>query len=70
VVDSLIGAAVQRKGYCVICLKPTEALKHCGEWTRPTQGSRYIENNVVNVLSTVAGAAGGLATLLVLAPLF
>jgi uncharacterized protein (TIGR00297 family) len=70
VVDSLIGAAVQRKGYCVICLKPTEALKHCGEWTRPTQGSKYVENNVVNVLSTVAGAVGGLAILFALAPLF
>jgi uncharacterized protein (TIGR00297 family) len=68
VVDSLIGAAIQRRGYCVICLKPTEALKHCGERTRPTEGSRYIENNIVNVLSTVAGAAGGLAILLVLTP--
>ena len=65
-VDSLIGAAVQRKGYCVVCLKPTEALKHCGERTKPTQGSRYVENNVVNVLSTVAGAAGGLAILIAL----
>ncbi len=69
VVDSLIGAAVQRKGYCVICLKPTEALKHCGERTKPTAGTRYIENNVVNVLSTVAGAAASLAMLLALSPI-
>ena len=61
VVDSLIGAAVQRKGYCVICLKPTEALKHCGERTIPTRGNRLVENNVVNVLSTVGGAAAALA---------
>jgi len=65
--DSLTGAAIQRKGYCVICLKPTEELKHCGEPTKHTQGTWFIENNMVNVLSTVAGAAVSLATLLLLA---
>ncbi|HEV2225948.1 MAG TPA: DUF92 domain-containing protein [Nitrososphaerales archaeon] len=57
VADSLIGAAVQRRGVCVICLKPTEALKHCGEATRLTSGFPLIENNVVNVFSTLVGAA-------------
>ncbi|MDG6968491.1 MAG: DUF92 domain-containing protein, partial [Nitrososphaerota archaeon] len=69
VVDSLVGAAVQRKGYCVVCLKPTEALKHCGERTRATRGSPYVENNVVNVISTVAGAAAALAIFLALSSL-
>ena len=64
VVDSLMGATVQRKGYCVVCLKPTEALKHCGEKTRTTAGSPFVENNVVNVVSTVAGAAAATALLL------
>ncbi len=64
VVDSLIGAAVQRKGYCVICMKPTEALRHCGERTAATTGSPLVENNVVNLLSTVAGAAVSLAIFL------
>ncbi|HYA55177.1 MAG TPA: DUF92 domain-containing protein [Nitrososphaerales archaeon] len=68
--DSLVGATVQRKGYCIVCMKPTEALKHCGERTKATQGKRYIENNVVNVLSTIAGAAAACATLLALALLF
>jgi len=67
--DSLVGASVQRKGYCVVCLKPTEALKHCGERTRATQGKWYIENNIVNVLSTMAGAAAACVTLLALVPL-
>ena len=67
--DSLVGATVQRKGYCVVCLKPTEALRHCGERTKATQGKWYIENNIVNVLSTVAGAAAAIATLLALASL-
>jgi uncharacterized protein (TIGR00297 family) len=70
VVDSLIGAGVQRKGYCVICLKPTEALTHCGERTRATKGSAYIENNVVNVLSTVAGGGISVLTLWGLSQIF
>ncbi len=64
VVDSLIGAAVQRKGYCIICLKPTEALKHCGEKTVTTNGSPLIENNIVNVLSTMAGGGVSLGLFL------
>ena len=56
VVDSLLGALVQRRGYCPVCLKPTESLTHCGEPTRSTGGIPFIENNVVNVLATVAGA--------------
>jgi uncharacterized protein (TIGR00297 family) len=69
VFDSLVGATVQRKGHCVVCLKPTEALRHCGERTKATQGKWYIENNIVNVISTVAGAAAAYATLLVLSPI-
>ena len=70
VFDSLAGAAIQRKGYCIICLKPTEALKHCGEKTMATQGKWYVENNVVNVISTIAGAAASLVMLAALAPIF
>jgi uncharacterized protein (TIGR00297 family) len=70
VVDSLMGAGVQRKGYCVICLKPTEALKHCGEKTVATRGNPLIENNVVNVLSTIAGAGASLAMFLALSSVF
>ena len=68
VVDSLVGAAVQLKGYCAVCHKPTEEVRHCGERTVITRGSPYVENNIVNVLSTVAGAAAGLAVLSALTP--
>jgi uncharacterized protein (TIGR00297 family) len=64
--DSVVGAAVQRKGFCVVCLKPTEALRHCGEKTKTEVGHPFVENNVVNVLSTVAGGAGSLAMYLFL----
>ena len=67
-VDSLAGAAFQRKGYCVVCLRPTEDLRHCGEKTKATRGSPYVENNVVNVLSTVAGAGAAVAILAALSP--
>jgi uncharacterized protein (TIGR00297 family) len=67
-VDSVLGATVQRKGYCVICLKPTEALKHCGEGTHVTGGTRYIENNMVNLLATIIGAMAAAATFLALMP--
>lgn len=64
VFDSLLGATVQRRGYCVVCQKPTEALKHCGERTKATEGAWFVENNVVNVLATVAGAAASLGVYL------
>jgi uncharacterized protein (TIGR00297 family) len=55
--DSVLGSVVQRKGYCAVCLRPTEALHHCGEKTKRTGGLFFIENNIVNLLATVAGAA-------------
>ena len=64
VADSLAGALVQRKGYCVVCMKPTEAIRHCGEKTRVSGGVPFIENNVVNVVATVAGSLASLAVLL------
>jgi uncharacterized protein (TIGR00297 family) len=67
--DSVLGAAVQRKGYCVICNKSTEVLRHCGESTQVVGGVRYIENNVVNLLASVVGATVSLAVFLVLIPI-
>lgn len=67
--DSVLGAVVQRRGYCVVCHRPTEALRHCGESARVVGGVRYIENNLVNLLATVVGAAVSLAVFLVLIPI-
>lgn len=63
VVDSLLGATVQRKGFCRVCLRQTEALKHCGESTNTTGGLPFIENNIVNALATLAGGVASLALL-------
>ena len=54
--DSFLGALAQRKGYCQVCQKPTEALTHCGERTKVTEGAWFLENNVVNLVSTAMGA--------------
>jgi uncharacterized protein (TIGR00297 family) len=61
VFDSLLGATFQRKGYCRVCLKPTEALHHCGEPTQKTGGVSFIENNIVNLLATVVGGVAAFA---------
>jgi uncharacterized protein (TIGR00297 family) len=64
VADRFAGADVQRRGYCPVCLKPTEALRHCGEKTMPTAGVPFVENNVVNLVATSVGALVSLWLLL------
>jgi uncharacterized membrane protein len=66
VFDSVLGATVQRKGYCAVCLRKTETIHHCGETTSRTGGVSFIENNVVNLLATLGGACGALALALAL----
>jgi len=65
IADSFLGALVQRKGYCPVCLRQTEALAHCGEMTRVTGGARFVENNVVNVLAALFGGVASLGFLVV-----
>jgi uncharacterized protein (TIGR00297 family) len=65
VFDSFLGAGVQRKGYCSVCHRQTEALSHCGERTTMTSGVSFVENNIVNLLATIVGAAA--AALVILA---
>lgn len=67
VFDSLLGASFQRKGYCTVCMKATEALHHCGEPTLRTGGLSFIENNVVNVLATMVGSGAALAVAVLIA---
>lgn len=57
--DSLIGATVQASYFCERCDKETE--RHpthtCGQPTRFARGLRWLDNDWVNFLSSVAGAA-------------
>jgi uncharacterized protein (TIGR00297 family) len=60
-VDSLLGATVQQRRWCDQCDSPTERARHrCGVATRFVGGMPWIDNDVVNVTSTLAGALLGL----------
>jgi uncharacterized protein (TIGR00297 family) len=65
--DSLLGATVQGVYYCDLCRKETESPVHrCGHPTRLLRGLVWLNNDVVNFLSSVVGAmlAASLAWLL------
>lgn len=65
--DSLLGATVQRVYYCGRCDSETErTMHHCGTATRTLRGWRWMDNDMVNFLSSVVGSvvAAWLAVLL------
>jgi uncharacterized protein (TIGR00297 family) len=54
--DSLMGATVQQIYYCDTCAKETERKVHrCGTTTRPIRGYSWFNNDLVNLLSSLAG---------------
>lgn len=60
--DSFLGATVQQIYYCDHCQKDTERVVHsCGTTTRPLRGWSWMDNDVVNFLASVIGAAVGAA---------
>ena len=64
--DSLLGASVQGINRCGICGQVTENLSHHNTPTIRVKGFRIIDNNVVNFISTAAGAISAYLLLLVL----
>ena len=56
-VDSVIGATVQGIYKCRVCNKITENRRHCGNPSIPLRGHKVIDNNVVNLIATICGAA-------------
>jgi uncharacterized membrane protein len=63
--DSLLGATVQGIYWCETCDGETErALHGCGTATRLLRGWRWLNNDVVNFLSSVVGS--GVTVLLML----
>jgi uncharacterized protein (TIGR00297 family) len=56
-VDSFIGATIQAIYSCSVCKKITENRRHCGSPSIPLRGHRVIDNNVVNLIATISGAA-------------
>jgi uncharacterized protein (TIGR00297 family) len=65
--DSLMGATVQQIYFCEKCRKETERKVHrCGTTTRPLRGWSWMNNDLVNLISSLGGglAAVGLFALL------
>jgi len=56
-IDSLLGATIQSRRWCDICERETERTVHnCGTSTRHLGGFVWLDNDMVNFLSNVAGA--------------
>ncbi len=55
--DSLLGATVQGIYYCSRCQKETESKVHrCGQPTRHLRGWRWLNNDLVNFVSSIVGS--------------
>ncbi len=64
-VDSLLGASVQAIYYCPTCGKETEKQLHgCGTVTQRQRGWRWLNNDVVNFISSLAGALAAVGVFL------
>lgn len=61
VVDTVLGSLLQAKYLCEHCGAPTEKKEHCGAPARLTGGIPWINNNMVNVISSVIITAAAAA---------
>ena len=62
VIDSLLGATLQRRRWCPNCQRETERTTHdCGTPTAPRGGLAWLDNDMVNLLSNAAGGLVALA---------
>jgi uncharacterized protein (TIGR00297 family) len=54
--DSVVGGLVQSRYRCTVCGRAVEVKKHCGKETLYLGGSRLINNDLVNLLTSFYGA--------------
>ncbi|MDW8084494.1 MAG: DUF92 domain-containing protein [Candidatus Caldarchaeum sp.] len=54
--DSVVGGLFQSKYRCGVCGRAVEVKKHCGKDTEYVSGSRYVNNDLVNLLASFYGA--------------
>jgi uncharacterized protein (TIGR00297 family) len=60
--DSLMGATIQQIYYCDTCRKETERKVHrCGTTTRPLRGWSWMNNDLVNLISSLGGGLTAVA---------
>ncbi len=55
--DSYLGATVQATFKCSICGKNTEKNNHCQQQTLHVRGNKTMDNNMVNLMSTIFGGS-------------
>ncbi|WP_151736129.1 DUF92 domain-containing protein ['Paenibacillus yunnanensis' Narsing Rao et al. 2020] len=55
--DSFLGATVQRMNRCTVCGRELEAAQHCGRPAVHARGWQWMNNDAVNLLSSVIGGA-------------
>ncbi len=55
--DSYLGATVQATFKCSVCGKDTEKNNHCQQPTLHVGGNKVMDNNMVNLISTIFGAS-------------
>ena len=56
-IDSFLGATIQVKYWCPKCRKETDKRIHkCGTKTKYLSGLKFVNNELVNLISTLAGA--------------
>jgi len=60
--DSLLGATVQQMRRCPGCDKEVEHINHCGVPTIRIRGWSWMNNDAVNVISSLIG--GGIAVII------
>ncbi len=62
-VDTLLGATLQARRWCPTCSQETERTVHaCGTVTVHQRGLGWLDNDLVNFLSTAAGGLAGFLT--------
>ncbi|WP_377888491.1 DUF92 domain-containing protein [Alkalihalobacillus sp. R86527] len=59
IIDTIIGASIQEEFYCKYCSMKTEHLEHCGHRTIKSRGIAGINNDVVNLISSIFGGLAG-----------
>ncbi len=58
IADTILGATVQERRWCATCERDTERRVHdCGALTELSGGLRWLDNDAVNLVATLVGAA-------------
>lgn len=57
IIDSIFGSTLQAKYKCIKCGKITEKTEHCEEKTELIEGISWINNNMVNLISSIITTA-------------